>query len=76
MEELQRQLIAVQLIQELIVDILDEKGVIGRKEFENKLAIRVKDFNKKIQKMQEDVITTEDINTNAFYYFNPAPGEA
>lgn len=76
MEELQRELIAVQLIQELIVDILDEKGVISRKEFEDKLSIRVLDFNKKIQKMQSDEITTESVNTNAFYYFNPTPGEA
>ena len=41
MEELQKQIIAVQLIQELIVDVLNDKGIIERSVFEDMLKDRV-----------------------------------
>jgi hypothetical protein len=47
-EELQKQLIAIQIIQELIVDIMDEKGIINRGEFEERLKERVDNLNKEL----------------------------
>lgn len=44
-EEIEKKIIAVQLIQELIVDILDEAKIIERKDFETLLYERVKEYN-------------------------------
>jgi hypothetical protein len=46
MEELNKQLIAIQIIQELIVDIMDEQGIFDRSEFEIRLKERVDKLNK------------------------------
>ena len=54
MEELQKQIIAVQLIQELIVDELNDKGIIERSVFEDMLKDRVDKLNKEIEKYSEE----------------------
>jgi hypothetical protein len=54
MEELQKQLIAIQLIQELIVDVLDSNNVISRIDFEDKLNDRVHKLNKDIEKYNNE----------------------
>lgn len=51
MEEINKQLIAIQLIQELIVDIMDEQGIIDRNEFELRLKGRVDKLNKELEKL-------------------------
>lgn len=52
-EELQKQIIAIQIIQELIVDKLDEVGVFSRSDFETELKQRVEKFNKEIAKLKK-----------------------
>jgi hypothetical protein len=52
-EELQKQIIAIQIIQELIVDKLNEAGVFSRIDFEKELQNRVKKFNKEIDKLKK-----------------------
>jgi hypothetical protein len=54
MEELQKQLIAIQLIQELIVDVLDSNNVISRIDFEDRLNDRVHKLNKDIEKYNNE----------------------
>ena len=56
MEDLQKQIIAVQLIQELIVDKLDAAGVFSREEFEEELKERVDELNKTLQKISQEMI--------------------
>lgn len=73
MEELQRQLIAVQLIQELIVDVLDENNVISRNDFEKLLKLRVDKFNKDIQKYSND---ETERKTTVVPYISNIVGEA
>ena len=74
MEELQKQLIAVQLIQELIVDKLDEAGVFSREEFEAELKERVDELNKSLQKISEE-INKDEVKT-PMMFFNNIIGEA
>lgn len=74
MEELQRQIIAIQLIQELIVDKLDESGIVSRDDFEVQLQIRVKELNKKIDALSIDESKNESKNPPIFY--NNIVGEA
>lgn len=76
MDELHRGLIAVQLIQELIVDKCAEYGLFTREEFEKELTKRVTELNKKLEDMKKEEEMLEKKSTNPFYYFNPAPGEA
>jgi hypothetical protein len=54
MEELQKQIIAIQLIQELIVDKCDEAGIFSREDFEIQLQNRVDKFNKDIEKLKNE----------------------
>ncbi len=54
MEELQKQIIAIQLIQELIVDKCDEAGIFSREDFEIQLQNRVDKFNKDIEKLKKE----------------------
>lgn len=61
MEELQKQIIAVQLIQELIVDVMDTKGIIARSEFEDMLKVRVDKFNKDIEKYAKENSKVEKV---------------
>jgi hypothetical protein len=74
LEELQKQIIAVQIIQELIVDVMDKNDIIERSEFEKLLGERVSKFNKQLDTLNEQIKeeTKYDINT----YFNPIVGEA
>ena len=74
MEELQKQLIAVQLIQELIVDKLDEAGVFSREEFEAELKERVDELNKTLEKISEE-INKDEVKTPTMF-FNNIVGEA
>jgi hypothetical protein len=70
MEELQKQLIAIQIIQELIVDKLDEVGVFSKKNFETELKQRVDKFNKeiaKLKKLEEERQSTSIINFGKVY---------
>jgi len=74
MEEINKQLIAIQLIQELIVDVLNEKGVIGRDEFEKNLKKRVDDLNKEIEKYSQS--ENEILKKKIIPYINNIVGEA
>jgi hypothetical protein len=75
MEELQKQIIAVQLIQELIVDVLDEYDVISRSEFERRLKERVDNLNKSIEEYSKK---SEEIKTKnkTIPYISNIIGEA
>ena len=64
-QEIEKKLIAIELIQELIVDILDEASIIQRKDFETLLSHRVSEYNE-----------TEDIKKYPFNLFNTPIGEA
>jgi hypothetical protein len=55
MEELNKQLIAIQIIQELIVDIMHEQGIFDRSEFEIRLKERVDSLNKELEKLSLQV---------------------
>jgi len=64
MEEINKQLIAIQIIQELIVDVLNEKGVISRDEFEKNLKERVDNLNKAIEsysKSENEILKKKSI---------------
>jgi hypothetical protein len=71
MEELQKQIIAIQIIQELIVDKCDEAGVFSRKEFEIKLKERVDTFNEEVEKLKK-----KDVERNRIIFMNGLVGEA
>jgi len=66
-QEIEKKLIAIELIQELIVDILDEAKVIQRKDFETLLSHRVSEYNKE---------GDDDFNEYPFNLFNTPIGEA
>jgi hypothetical protein len=70
MEELQKQIIAVQLIQELIVDVLDEYGVISRTEFERRLKERVDNLNKSIEEYSKKAEEIKTKNKTVPYISN------
>ena len=55
LEDLQKQIFAIQLIQELIVDKLDEAGVFSREDFENELKEKVDEFNKTLEKISKEL---------------------
>lgn len=74
MEELQKQLIAVQLIQELIVDKLDAAGVFSREEFEDELKERVDELNKTLEKISKEI--NKDEVKKPMMLFNNIVGEA
>lgn len=74
LEELQKQIIAVQIIQELIVDILDKNDIIERSEFEKLLTDRVNKLNKQLDSLNEKIKEEKKYDINN--YFNPIIGEA
>lgn len=74
MEDLQKQIIAVQLIQELIVDKLDAAGVFSRKDFEEELQERVDELNKTLQKISQEMI--EEQTKKPIMFGNNVIGEA
>jgi hypothetical protein len=51
-QEIEKKIIAIQLIQELIVDILDEAKIIERSDFETLLSERVKEYNSEKESME------------------------
>lgn len=68
-QEIEKKLIAIELIQELIVDILDEAKVIQREDFETLLSHRVNEYNKEVK-------DKDDFNEYPFNLFNTPIGEA
>jgi uncharacterized protein YaaN involved in tellurite resistance len=74
LEELQKQIIAIQIIQELIVDVMDKNDIIERSEFEKLLEQRVKKLNKQLDTLNEQIKEEKQYNINN--YFNPIVGEA
>ena len=74
MEELHKQLIAIQIIQELIVDIMDEQGIFGRNEFEIRLKERVNTLNKELEKISSHAKEEQKYQINN--WFNNTIGEA
>jgi hypothetical protein len=74
MEELNKQLIAIQIIQELIVDIMDEQGIFDRSEFEIRLKERVDKLNKELEILSLQVKEEQKYQINS--WFNNTIGEA
>lgn len=74
MEDLQKQIIAVQLIQELIVDKLDAAGVFSRGEFEEELKVRADELNDTLRKISEEMI--EEQSKKIIMFGNNIIGEA
>lgn len=74
LEELQKQIIAIQIIQELIVDVMDKNDIIERSEFEKLLEQRVKKLNKQLDTLNEQIKQEKQYDINN--YFNPIVGEA
>jgi hypothetical protein len=68
-QEIEKKLIAIELIQELIVDILDEAKVIQREDFETLLSHRVNEYNKEVD-------DKNDFDEYPFNLFNTPIGEA
>lgn len=76
-EELHKQIIAIQLIQELIVDMCDEKGLFTRKDFESKLQERVVKLNEEITKLNDQMDKSETEKPVSFHnIIPPIIGEA
>ena len=74
LEELQKQIIAIQIIQELIVDIMDENDIIDRSEFEERLKGRVDLLNKQLEILNSQVKEEKKYQMNN--WFNNPIGEA
>lgn len=68
MEELQKQIVAMQLIQELIVDVLDDKGIIDRAEFEILLKERVELLNQQLESLNS--VLQQNYKNKLSNYFN------
>ena len=68
-QEIEKKLIAIELIQELIVDILDEAKVMQREDFETLLSHRVSEYNKEVD-------DKDDFDEYPFNLFNTPIGEA
>jgi polyhydroxyalkanoate synthesis regulator phasin len=73
-EELHKQIIAIQIIQELIVDIMDENDIIDRSEFEERLKSRVESLNKQLEILNSQVKEEKKYQMNN--WFNNPIGEA
>ena len=69
LEDLQKQIFAIQLIQELIVDKLDEAGVFSRTDFENELKEKVDEFNKTLEKISKE-LNNDKTKTPAMFMSN------
>jgi hypothetical protein len=69
LEDLQKQIFAIQLIQELIVDKLDEAGVFSRKDFENELTKKINEFNKTLEKINKE-LNDDKTKTPAMFMSN------
>lgn len=70
-EEIQKKLVAMELIQELIVDILESSDIIKRTEFENELQKRVDQYNKEVDEYNSE----QDMDTFSNFFGSPI-GEA
>jgi hypothetical protein len=75
MEELHKQLIAIQIIQELIVDIMDEQGIFDRSEFEIRLKERVDKLNKELETLSLQAKEEQKYQMNNWFNNNTI-GEA
>lgn len=76
MEELQKQIVAMQLIQELIVDVLDDKGIINRGEFEILLKERVDLFNQQLETLNSVLQQNYKNKLNNYFNSKGPAGEA
>ena len=74
LEDLQKQIFAIQLIQELIVDKLDEAGVFSREDFENELKEKVDEFNKTLEKISKEL--NDDKTKTPTMFMSNIVGEA
>lgn len=74
MDELQRQIIAIQLIQELIVDKLDEANIVSRVQFENELQDRVKQLNERVSALSNEIEQSKQ--KSPIMFVNTIMGEA
>jgi division protein CdvB (Snf7/Vps24/ESCRT-III family) len=74
LEDLQKQIFAIQLIQELIVDKLDEAGVFSREDFENELKEKVDEFNKTLEKISKEL--NDDKTKTPSMFMSNIVGEA
>jgi hypothetical protein len=67
LEELQKQIIAMQIIQELIVDVMDKNNIIERGEFEKLLSDRVKKLNKELEILNSQIKEEQNYKMNNWY---------
>lgn len=67
LEELQKQIIAIQIIQELIVDVMDKNDIIERGEFEKLLSERVKRLNKELELLHSQSKEEQNYKMNNWY---------
>ena len=67
LEELQKQIIAMQIIQELIVDVMDKNDIIERGEFEKLLSERVKKLNKELEILNSQIKEEQNYKMNNWY---------
>jgi hypothetical protein len=67
LEELQKQIIAMQIIQELIVDVMDKNDIIERGEFEKLLSDRVKKLNKELEILNSQIKEEQNYKMNNWY---------
>ena len=74
LEELQKQIIAIQIIQELIVDVMDKNDIIERGEFEKLLSDRVKKLNKELEILNSQI--KEEQNYKMGNWYSNTIGEA
>jgi hypothetical protein len=66
MDELYKQILAIQLIQELIVDKCDAAGVFSRSDFELELEAKVDAYNASIDELKNE--NTSSVVTPTLYY--------
>jgi hypothetical protein len=69
--EIERGIIAIQLIQELLVDMCDEAGIFTRSNFEERLKDKVAELNIQIEEMNKKSKTI-----NPMIYMSNVVGEA
>lgn len=71
-EEIEKKIVAIQLIQELIVDVLESSDIIKRNEFEVQLQKRVDEYNREVDEYNKN---EQDVDTLSNFFGSPI-GEA